>query len=169
MITHRLVVSYTTFSPLLHIKRGGNFLLSYPTVANSFHFQKRSALCCPDFPLAACCCQRQSRDTVFLSFIFPAKLAISVQLLLYLCRFLFFCFYFPSCKPLLYVQRLASCMAKSAPAARSQPSPCMPFRSDADGRRSRNPQRKLSCSRLFLPPCRSLCSRQRVASGAASR
>ena len=30
---------------------GGYFLLPSPTVTNSFHFQKWSALCCPDFPL----------------------------------------------------------------------------------------------------------------------
>ena len=48
MITHWLVVSYTTFSPLPY---GGNFLLPAPTVTNSFHFQKWGTLCCPDFPL----------------------------------------------------------------------------------------------------------------------
>ena len=48
-------------------KDGGCFLLSYPTVANSFHFQKRSTLCCPDFPLVARCYQRQSRDAAFFS------------------------------------------------------------------------------------------------------
>ena len=35
------------------IRSGGCFLLPYPTVANSFRFQKRSALCCSDFPLVA--------------------------------------------------------------------------------------------------------------------
>ena len=49
-ITRRLVVSYTTFSPLPR-KRGGRFLLPAPIVANSFYFRKWSALCCPDFPL----------------------------------------------------------------------------------------------------------------------
>ena len=33
-------------------EHGGCFLLPYPTVTNSFHFQKWNALCCPDFPLA---------------------------------------------------------------------------------------------------------------------
>ena len=51
LITQRLVVSYTTFSPLPHIK-GGFFLLPYPTVTNSFYIRKRGTLCCPDFPLA---------------------------------------------------------------------------------------------------------------------
>ena len=32
---------------------GGYFLLPSPTVTNSFHFQKWSALCCPDFPLVS--------------------------------------------------------------------------------------------------------------------
>lgn len=31
---------------------GGCFLLLSPAVASGFHFQKQSALCCPDFPLA---------------------------------------------------------------------------------------------------------------------
>jgi len=31
---------------------GGRSLLPAPTVTNSFYFQKWSALCCPDFPLA---------------------------------------------------------------------------------------------------------------------
>ena len=32
---------------------GGCFLLPYPAVTNCFHFQKWSALCCPDFPLVS--------------------------------------------------------------------------------------------------------------------
>ena len=52
MITHRLVVSYTTFSPLPHTRRGGCFLLPTPAVADSFYFRKWSVLCRPDFPLA---------------------------------------------------------------------------------------------------------------------
>ena len=51
-ITRRLVVSYTTFSPLPRRERGGYFLLPSPTVTHSFYFRKWSALCCPDFPLA---------------------------------------------------------------------------------------------------------------------
>lgn len=61
-VTIPLVVSYTTFSPLPRrdLTRkpvsipiyGGCFLLSTPTVTNSFYFQKWSILCCPDFPLA---------------------------------------------------------------------------------------------------------------------
>jgi hypothetical protein len=61
-VTRRLVVSYTTFSPLPPSTfrgrpprvsdSGGYFLLPTPAVTNSFHFQKWSALCCPDFPLA---------------------------------------------------------------------------------------------------------------------
>ena len=58
-ITRQLVVSYTTFSPLLspsHSKSGisksGYFLLPTPTVTNSFYFRKWDALCCPDFPPA---------------------------------------------------------------------------------------------------------------------
>ena len=59
-ITRRLVVSYTTFSSLpqdqqnvfCQFPKGGYFLLPSPTVTNSFYFQKWSALCCPDFPLA---------------------------------------------------------------------------------------------------------------------
>ena len=56
-----LVGSYPTFSPLpLHWhltavgtpRSGGCFLLLSPAVASGFHFQKQSALCCPDFPLA---------------------------------------------------------------------------------------------------------------------
>ena len=58
MITHRLVVSYTTFSPLPY---GGYFLLPSPTVTNSFHFQKWGTLCCPDFPLVP---KRHQRQTV---------------------------------------------------------------------------------------------------------
>ena len=55
MITHWLVVSYTTFSPLPTLQEGGGcFLLSKPTVTNSFQFQKWGALCCPDFPLVPC-------------------------------------------------------------------------------------------------------------------
>ena len=51
-ITRRLVVSYTTFSPLpLPLRAvGGCFLLPAPTVTNCFHFQKWGTLCCPDFP-----------------------------------------------------------------------------------------------------------------------
>ena len=33
-------------------RSGGCFLLLSPAVASGFHFQKQSALCCPDFPLA---------------------------------------------------------------------------------------------------------------------
>ena len=51
-IARRLVVSYTTFSPLPRRERGGYFLLPSPTVTHSFYFRKWSALCCPDFPLA---------------------------------------------------------------------------------------------------------------------
>ena len=61
-VTRRLVVSYTTFSPLpaptLRERlpevsgTGGYFLLPTLAVTNNFHFQKWSALCCPDFPLA---------------------------------------------------------------------------------------------------------------------
>lgn len=56
-----LVGSYPTFSPLPQHWRltavgaprsGGCFLLLSPAVASGFHFQKQSALCCPDFPLA---------------------------------------------------------------------------------------------------------------------
>ena len=54
---------------------GGCFLLPYPTVANSFHFQKRSALCCPDFPLAASP-PAADRDTVFQ---FSAKVVIKKE------------------------------------------------------------------------------------------
>ena len=62
-VTRRLVVSYTTFSPLPHTiangrnrslaLRGGYFLLPSPTVTSCFYFQKWSALRCPDFPLAS--------------------------------------------------------------------------------------------------------------------
>ena len=55
MITHRLVVSYTTFSPLPHTRRGGCFLLPTPAVADSFYFRKWGSLCCPDFPLLRLC------------------------------------------------------------------------------------------------------------------
>jgi len=60
-IARCLVVSYTTFSPLppqssifnLQSKKGGGcFLLPLPAVADCFYFQKWSALCRPDFPLA---------------------------------------------------------------------------------------------------------------------
>ena len=52
MITHRLVVSYTSFSPLpcTPKRQSGHSLLPAPTVTNSFHFQKWGTLCCPDFP-----------------------------------------------------------------------------------------------------------------------
>ena len=46
--------------PYLARRRGGCFLLLYPTVANSFYFQKWSALRSPDFPLAPSRCQRQA-------------------------------------------------------------------------------------------------------------
>ena len=39
-ITRRLVVSYTTFSPLPPTRSGGHFLLPTPTVTNSFYFRK---------------------------------------------------------------------------------------------------------------------------------
>ena len=52
-ITRRLVVSYTTFSPLPPTGNGGRSLLPKPTVTNSFYFRKWSSLCCPDFPPAA--------------------------------------------------------------------------------------------------------------------
>ena len=55
MIAHRLVVSYTTFSPLPHTRRGGYFLLPTPAVADSFYFRKWGSLCCPDFPLLRLC------------------------------------------------------------------------------------------------------------------
>ena len=55
MITHRLVVSYTTFSPLPHTRHGGCFLLPTPAVADSFYFRKWGSLCCPDFPLPCLC------------------------------------------------------------------------------------------------------------------
>ena len=55
MIAHRLVVSYTTFSPLPHTRRGGYFLLPTPAVADSFYFRKWGSLCCPDFPLPHQC------------------------------------------------------------------------------------------------------------------
>jgi len=54
------VVSYTTFSPLLlahnpfkkrAASKSGYFLLSFPTVTNSFYIRKWSVLRCPDFPL----------------------------------------------------------------------------------------------------------------------
>ena len=51
MVTHWLVVSYTTFSPLLP-QGGGRSLLPKPAVTDSFYFRKWRALCCPDFPLA---------------------------------------------------------------------------------------------------------------------
>jgi len=53
-ITRRLVVSYTTFSPLPPARRrdGGHFLLPTPAVTNSFYFRKWGTLCCPDFPPA---------------------------------------------------------------------------------------------------------------------
>ena len=38
--------------PYCQLSGGGCFLLPSSAVANSFHFQKWSALCCPDFPLA---------------------------------------------------------------------------------------------------------------------
>ena len=50
-IARRLVVSYTTFSPLLQTIWSGRSLLPDPAVANSFYFRKWSVLCCPDFPL----------------------------------------------------------------------------------------------------------------------
>lgn len=66
-ITRQLVVSYTTFSPLLSPTVGisggsGYFLLPTPTVTNSFYFRKWDALRCPDFPLAPSSreCQRQA-------------------------------------------------------------------------------------------------------------
>lgn len=68
MITHRLVVSYTTFSPLpmIILSIGGCFLLPYLVVTNNFYFQKWNALCCPDFPPAPFYgCRRQNRSTVF--------------------------------------------------------------------------------------------------------
>ena len=55
MVAHRLVVSYTTFSPLPHTRRGGCFLLPTPAVADSFYFRKWGSLCCPDFPLLHQC------------------------------------------------------------------------------------------------------------------
>ena len=69
-ITRRLVVSYTTFSPLprasLQDLRGGRSLLPSPAVTNSFHFQKWGALCCPDFPLPhPCSGSATSRGSVF--------------------------------------------------------------------------------------------------------
>lgn len=54
-ITRQLVVSYTTFSPLPHTRRGGYFLLPTPAVADSFYFRKWGSLCCPDFPLLRLC------------------------------------------------------------------------------------------------------------------
>ena len=52
-VTCRLVVSYTTFSPLPNTKRdGGHSLLPLPAVTDSFYFQKWIVLCCPDFPPA---------------------------------------------------------------------------------------------------------------------
>lgn len=64
MVAHCLVVSYTTFSPLLIVlTMSGYFLLPTPIVANSFYFQKWSVLCCPDFPLVSYRYQRQSRNT----------------------------------------------------------------------------------------------------------
>ena len=54
-ITRQLVVSYTTFSPLPHTRRGGCFLLPTPAVADSFYFRKWGSLCCPDFPLLRLC------------------------------------------------------------------------------------------------------------------
>ena len=60
IVTNRLVVSYTTFSPLLLARnpfkkraasKSGYFLLSFPTVTNSFYIRKWSVLRCPDFPL----------------------------------------------------------------------------------------------------------------------
>lgn len=54
-ITRQLVVSYTTFSPLPHTRRGGCFLLPTPAVADSFYFRKWGSLCCPDFPLLHQC------------------------------------------------------------------------------------------------------------------
>ena len=38
--------------PYCQLSGGGCFLLPSSAVANSFHFQKWSTLCCPDFPLA---------------------------------------------------------------------------------------------------------------------
>ena len=50
-------VNHLTAGSLLHhlltltcIYTGGYFLLLHPTVTDSFHFQKWSVLCCPDFP-----------------------------------------------------------------------------------------------------------------------
>ena len=61
-ITRRLVVSYTTFSPLPNLQLGGCFLLPYPAVANCFYFRKWSALCCPDFPPASPLQDRPAAD-----------------------------------------------------------------------------------------------------------
>lgn len=52
--------SLTPPSHPYHNIYGGCFLLSYPTVANSFHFQKQGTLCCPDFPLIPKRYQRQA-------------------------------------------------------------------------------------------------------------
>ena len=61
-ITRRLVVSYTHLLTLTFLTGGGCFLLPSPAVTDSFHFQKWSTLCCPDFPLA----QKGQRQTATL-------------------------------------------------------------------------------------------------------
>ena len=64
-ITRRPVVSYTHLLTLTVVRtkclsHGGHSLLPYPAVTDSFHFQKRSALHCPDFPPAPQKCRRQT-------------------------------------------------------------------------------------------------------------
>jgi len=75
-------------------QNGGCFLLPSPTVAGSFHFQKWSALRCPDFPLALLRMPATGRGTVLqyeLMYYFSAKLIktiIKQENRLSFCKFL---------------------------------------------------------------------------------
>lgn len=65
-LLHRLL-TLTAHTPTISggIVRGGCFLLPYPAVTDSFHFQKRSALRCPDFPPAPHKVPATGRTTAF--------------------------------------------------------------------------------------------------------
>lgn len=77
--------SLTPPSHPYHNIYGGCFLLSYPTVANSFHFQKQGTLCCPDFPLIPKKISATSRSTAFIMQKYIKKAVRQKKLIFFYC------------------------------------------------------------------------------------